>query len=278
MAIEKHQLSREPAPGPRVTRSGDIVSGRKPQSQVDVANLPKLSPDDIDPYRFPFIFQRHPNKWGFIGPTKRHPEGEWLPHLHRFALMPGANRVGEGGDMGLASLWLATQRFVSIPRMRGPDGDYVRDFDVVAGSTGRIRKVYYSAWDHIQINDGDARRVFDMVGYRNWLRALVADGTIPTPRLHVVQRLCQVKGNRIERLLRLPSDTPANVERVARERAMLSLMKASFAAQFGYDPTDIDAMNEALFADLGGGTSGDMPSQEDEEPIDPKKGINKVKP
>ncbi|GDX83795.1 hypothetical protein LBMAG42_56060 [Deltaproteobacteria bacterium] len=275
MAIDPHQLTREPTPGPKVTRSGDIVGGRKPQSQVDVANLPRLSPDEIDPYRFPFIFQRHPNKWSFIV-TKAHPEGEWLPHLHRFALMPGANRVGEGGDMGLAALWLSSQRFVSIPRMRGPDNDYVREFDIVAGSTGKIRRVFYSAWDHVRINDGNAQRVFDMVGYRNWLRALVADGTIPTPRLHVIQRLCQIKGNRIERLLRLPSDTPANVERVARERATLQLMKASFAKQFGYDPVDIEAGHEALFQDLGG-ESSDMPPQDGEEPIEPKKGVNKVK-
>lgn len=261
-----HQISREPMPAPRATAHGELIAGRRPQTRVDPSSLPRLNPGEIDPYRHPFVFVAHPNKWEFLV-TKRAPQGEWLPQLNPFALMPGANRVGEGGDMGLAALWLSQNRFVQVARALGPDGDYVREFDVVAGPTGKIRRVYYSVWDHLQVSDGIASRIFNMVGYRQWLRQLVTNGHIRRPSLAVIGRLVKVKGERIARKLKLPSTAPGIAAEIERERAVLALMKASFAEQFGYDPTDIEASHEAIFEALGG--EGIVPDQSDEEPVAP---------
>ena len=264
------QRPSEPMPPPRETASGSVLSGRRPQSQFDAAGLPKLPADEIHPYEAPFVFTAHPRKYGFVR-TKVHPDGEWLPTLTPFRLVPGANKVGGGKDRvtdaSIANTWLAACGFVVIARNLGPDGDYVREFDVVVGGRGQVRRIYLSAWDHLVLSDAElAEKKFDMVAYRRWLRSLLAQGIVRAPSLAVISRNVAAKNNRIERLSRLPENVPANRKKIAEEQAILALMKGSFASQFGYDPADIEAGYEHFASQLG---TADIEDAEDEAELPP---------
>lgn len=254
--------SRQEAPPPNPVR-GDLVSGRAPSHRADPNALPRLPVSEVRPYAHPFLYQHHPGNWEFVV-TKKAPEGEWLPSLKPFRLMPGANRVRTGGAMNLAQSWLKSCRFLEIPRHHGPGGDYVREFDVLMTPKGVITSVHFSAWDHLRVNDGATERVFDFVGYRAWLRMLLATHVVPPPKVHVLRRTIQIKEQRIDRLSRLPADNPVTLDRIKREGRLLDLMRGSFCKQFGYNPSDLEAGYEQFASELAG---ADMPNQDDESPV-----------
>lgn len=257
--------NRATPPPPTVTpsRGGDIVQGRIPERRADPSALPKLPPAEVNSYRYPFSYWHHPNKWQFIV-TKSKPDGEWIPSLTAFPMMPGANRVRTGGGMNVATPALTAQGFKPIPKHHGPGGDYNREHDVVVSGKGVIARINLPAWDYLVINGEQTERKHDAKGFRDWVRGLVAQRVIDPPPQYVAKRMVRQKQARIERLSGLPSDNVVVKERIARENEILKKMAASFAAQFGFNPLVDGDEDEAFARDVVG--SGTLPDQSGEEP------------
>jgi hypothetical protein len=265
MGVRKQRGGGTEAPAAIPWQGGQILPGRMPSQSADPSALPKFEPSEVRPYQHPFVYIHHADKgWEFVV-TKKHPTGEWLPSLKAFRLQPGANRVREGRSTGLAFTWLASCGFAILPIALGPGGNYVREHDVVMKPKGVVTRIYLEAWAHIQIHGDEAVKVFNMAGYREWLRGLLADKHTRPPSPMVLQRAIRIKSNRVERLKRLPTDNAATTERIGRENKLLDLMRGSFSTQFGYDPTDLEAGYEALAATM----QSAFPSQDDERPVEP---------
>lgn len=254
-------------PPPRVahTSMGDFVQGRVPDSVADASSLPKFEASEVLPYSATFTMWSHPNKWEFLV-TKKKPDGEWLPTLTEFRIMPGANRVRTGGAMNLARTSMIDWEFSEIPTHHGPNGNYVREYSVVVKPKGVIKKIYLSAWDHIQVMGKDAVKVFDHAGYRDWKRKLVVGGVIAPPRHYVLARMVKQKQARIQRLGESAKDNAASRERIAKEVERMAIMCRSFAEQFGYDPIDPESAIEAFGREMAQ-QAGEIPDQSGEESV-----------
>ena len=261
-APRKRTQETPPPPTIIASRGGDIVQGRMPARRADPSSLPKLPPSEVNPYRTSFLYLHHPNKWSFLV-TKANPAGEWLPTLQARYIVPGASRVRTGGALSLArSAWTA-EGFKEIPRHMGPNGDYVREHDVVINGKGTIATISLSAWDHLVLNGQDTERRFDSKGHREWVRSLVKTHIIEPPPRYVAIRLVRQKQARIERLSMLPADNPVTQDRIKKEQERLKLMAASFAESFGYNPLEEGAEDESFGAEIAAG----MPSQDGEEAV-----------
>lgn len=254
-------------PPPRVasTYMGDFIQGRVPDAVADASSLPKFEASEVLPYAATFTFWSHPNKWEFLV-TKARPQGEWLPSLTEFRIMPGANRVRTGGAMNLARTSMIDWEFAEIPGHHGPGGNYVREYSVVVKPKGVIKRIYLSAWDHIQVLGKDAVKVFDHAGFRDWKRKLMAAGVIAPPRHYVLARMVRQKQARIQRLGESAKDNEASRTRIAKEVERMSIMCKSFADQFGYDPIDPESAIEAFGREMAE-ASGALPDQSGEESL-----------
>jgi hypothetical protein len=264
MAAPRRRDTEPPPPRVTASRGGDIVSGRVPERTADPAGLPKLPPSEVNPYRHPFVYLWHPGKWEFLV-TKGNPDGEWLPHLTQFYLMPGANRVREKGALNVARPAWTAQGFREIAKHHGPNGDYVRVFDVVMTGKGVIAKINLSAWDHLVMNGEATERVFDKAGHRQWIRDLLAAHVIDPPPRYVAKRLVRQKQARIERLMGLPNNDAVKT-RIEKEHRILEKMAASFNKAFGYNPLEDGAEDEMFRQELARTGVGD---QSAEEAVDP---------
>lgn len=264
MAVRTQKPAAPPPPRVIASRGGDIVQGRVPARRADPSSLPKLAPSEVNPYRTTFSYLWHPNKWQFIV-TKAKPKGEWIPSLQTRYHVPGASRVRTGGALNLARAAWTAEGFREIAKHHGPGGDYVREFDVVINGKGIITTISLSVWDHLIVNGEVTERKFDNVGFRAWVRDLVASHVIEPPPRYVAIRLVKQKQARIERLMGLPADNAVTRERIAKEQERLKLMAESFAEQFGFNPLDEGAEDEFFGSEVQG--SGSMPDQGGEEVI-----------
>lgn len=259
----KAKPANSPPPPPVVsaTAGGQVHHGRIPDRRADPSSLPQFERADVLPYTTTFVLLWHSNKWEFLR-SKARPDGEWLPTLNAFRIMPGANRVREGGAMGLANTVNAAAGFHQIPLSEGPDGNYVRVFDVVMKPKGTIKQVYRTAWEVVLRNGDECMIQTDLVRYRAWLRDLVARRVIEPPPRYVALRYVRKKQARIERYLTLPADNEVAKERIRKERELLALMAKAFHAQFGFDPLEEGAEDAHFGKELRDAQMGDQSSEE----------------
>lgn len=159
------------------------------------------------PVRPQFLLAYNPGRWTVKG-------GCVVPDLHRLALTPGLNNVtvDSDGDWRLAALHERCARLGRkvIPLEHGPGGSYLRRYRTFKNN--RLQPTYFDAWT--RVHAGDSRVTYDLEGYVQWVRGLMASGVIPSPPHYIVRRLHADRAHALKRA-ELALERDASAEKIA---------------------------------------------------------------
>jgi len=157
-----------------------------------------------------FLYMHHPNTWDLVETADGY---EVLPILTKFQLVAGLNgvrlRPGGGVDSTAARASFMDQGWVFIDN-KAVDGGYLRQFDGMSGP------IYADKWSSPRVIGNSARgRVVwdtDQVGYNDFRRSLLENGTIEAPDPSALDWKIELLEKRIDRKTKL-----SHIPRVQKE-------------------------------------------------------------
>lgn len=172
--------------------------------------------------RADFTFKHHPARW-------MEADGELLPQLARMSHAPGVNNVDHFGDTTRAEVQAGRGGWTLIPletcpESMTPDGrsGYVRIYQ------GR-GPIHVTAWESPRRLGSRVVWNRDEVGYRNWLRYLMAEGYIAPPDPSVVDHMRQQLQARRDRKAAAADLNPYARQAVEQIDASLDRLDAAWA-------------------------------------------------
>lgn len=189
-----------------------------------------------------FIYVHWPGQFELIGLSDD--EFELLPRVRRVSLNPGAMGVKwlrhDSTDLADVNplnlyMYLESQGAIRIPdnaHVCYTDGDEIYE-DPEPGYLWSMplangKKLFIDPWDNPTQKRGGGIDFSgrDIVGFRAWLRMLMANGTIPEPTSADLGDLIKLQSRRAERHANKSAGNPVLQERVEREKARLVALLA----------------------------------------------------
>lgn len=148
----------------------------------------------------PFYFWSHPQRWGVI-------DGEFLPILGKRHLDPGVGGVDKDGGMTRALVQLQEKGRTVIAHDACADKHDAETYCVQ--HTVKGGKLYLTPFETPTQIGSLPRMATDGDAYKEWLRALVAEGHVPQADPLLVAELASLERQRYERLLSQGRDRAA---------------------------------------------------------------------
>lgn len=209
------------------------IKNFKPQKVTDTVENPDILPE----WRAPqFFYMHHTDSWEFI-------DGEWLPRLKRWRLVPGVNGV-QPGPNGYrvakanyeADGWTVLPHNCPVIYTDPESGELIEDSGYLCSLRGRGGKVYTDVW-HTPIVMGAGRTAsvnwkdgFDREGFDLWRKMLMAKGFIGKPNPMVLSSLIEIQKRRTDRnASKAVSGNPYAIAKFEDEKVKLAAMEASIS-------------------------------------------------
>jgi hypothetical protein len=131
----------------------------------------------------PFLLWFHPKRWCVI-------EGQVVPHLQQFPLVPGVCNytVGKDGKPKVQKHKLEKMEadWIMIEYSWGPGGSYIKQVDARIDGTNETTKIYLPVWAN-PIAGSTAVKVGSKA-YGQWLSSLIEKGLLPKPDAYIGEK------------------------------------------------------------------------------------------
>lgn len=165
----------------------------------------------------PFLLWFHPKRWCVI-------EGEVVPHLQQFPLVPGVCNytIGRDGKPKITKHKLEKMEadWIMVEYSWGPGGSYIKQVEARIDGTNETTKMYLSVFANA-IAGSTAVKVSSKA-YGAWLTSLIQKGLLPKPDAYIGEKKLEEVTNIINAMKRDKLQVPEKLTQAQTAWASLA--------------------------------------------------------